>query len=426
MEHAAEIRAHLFSLAARGIKYDLERMAKAASRCGNPQNTYPSFHIAGTNGKGSTCVYLESALRHCGIKTGLFMSPHLVNFEERFMVNGRPIAEATWLAVYHDLQSIIEEFAFTFFEATTLMAFEIFKRENVEWVVFETGLGGRLDATNVVVPRVSVITRIAMDHIEYLGNNIMSIAAEKLGIAKKGVPLVMARPAEEEVRALAKSRCRDLGSACTFVSEDEADAYTFDAEGAEFRRQGENYRVNLRGDFQISNAVTALHALTVAGFRDHRRIAEGLRSARLPGRFHVESIRNRTVVFDVGHNPNAAEAFCSSLQSRFKGKTVCFVLGIMKDKDSAGMLAQYARAARRFIFTAPATERAATPEVLRAAVPAGFSGECRTSPNVGAAVEMAFEGREEIICIAGSFFTVGEGMLRLGIEPYQGVLPFSK
>jgi dihydrofolate synthase/folylpolyglutamate synthase len=420
MEQGSEIRAHLFSLAARGIKYDLERMATAASRCGNPQNSYPSFHVAGTNGKGSTCAYLESALRHCGIKTGLFMSPHLVNFEERFMVNGRPIAEATWCAVYRDLQPIIEEFGFTFFEATTLMAFELFKREKVEWVVFETGLGGRLDATNVIVPRVSVITPIAMDHMEYLGNSILSIAAEKLGIVKKGVPLVMARPADEGVCALAVARCRERGSACTLVSAEEADACAFDDAGAAFRRRGENYRINLRGDFQIVNALTALHALKAAGFGDHRLIAEGLRCARLPGRFQVETIRSRTVVFDVGHNPNAAEAFCASLQSRFKGKSISFVLGIMKDKDSSGMIAQYANAAQRLIFTAPETERAATPEVLRAAVPTGFSGECRTSPDVGSAIETAFTGSEEIICVAGSFFTVGEGMRWLGIEPYQG------
>ena len=418
MEQGPEIRKHLFSLAARGIKYDLARMAMAAARCGNPQQAYPSFHVAGTNGKGSTCAYIESALRHCGIRTGLFTSPHIVNFEERFMVNGRPVAESVWLPVYRDLQPVIEEFGFTFFEATALMAFEIFKREKVEWVVFETGLGGRLDATNVVVPRVSVITRVAMDHMEYLGHDLASIAGEKLGIAKKNVPLVFAAPEGSAVRALADARCGEIGTSCEFVSGEEAEACAFGPDGAAFRWEGGAYRINLRGDFQIVNALTALHALKAAGFTDAPRVAEGLREARLPGRFQVETVRGRTVVFDVGHNPNAAEAFCNSLQSRFRGKSLSLVLGVMKDKDIAGMMAQYARVAHRLILSAPATERAARPDVLRALVPPEFLGECAISPNVGAAVDAAFQGTEEVICIAGSFFTVGEAMGYLGIKPY--------
>jgi len=178
MTNAGDIRTHLFSLATRGIKYDLDRMRHAALMCNNPQDQYSSFHVAGTNGKGSTCAFLESVLRSCGKKTGLFTSPHLVRFEERFMINGRPIGEALWLAVYEDLRPTIDEQELTFFEATTLMAFELFLREKVEWAVFETGLGGRLDATNVVVPRVSVISRLALDHKEYLGNDLVSVAGK--------------------------------------------------------------------------------------------------------------------------------------------------------------------------------------------------------------------------------------------------------
>ena len=155
------IRTRLFSLNARGIKYDLDRMVAAAASAGDPQRAYPSLHVAGTNGKGSTCVYLESCLRQCGFRTGLFMSPHLVDFEERFLIDGRPVHDSAWMESYERLQPVIDAMRLTFFEAATLMAFDLFKRLRVEWAVFETGLGGRLDATNIVVPAASVITRLA-------------------------------------------------------------------------------------------------------------------------------------------------------------------------------------------------------------------------------------------------------------------------
>ncbi len=420
MDRGAAVRNHLFSLTARGIKYDLERMAAAAEACGNPQNAYPCFHVAGTNGKGSTCSYLESALRSCGHKTGLFTSPHLIRFEERFAINGRPIDETVWLEAYHGLQPVIEKLRLTFFEASTLLAFEIFKRQNVEWAVFETGLGGRLDATNILIPRVSIITRIAMDHMEYLGNDLLLIAAEKLGIVKQNVPLVMAEPALEAIRSLAVKRCEESGSPCHLVAAADASSRVIDSKGASFTWDNTRFRINLAGDYQVVNALLALSALKAAGFGDKRTIAKGLEKAWLPGRFHVIAVRNRpTAVFDVGHNPDAVQAFCRSLQNRFTGKPVCFVIGIMKDKDIAGMMRQYAALARRFICTAPATERAARPEDISARVPREFSGECRAVHGVAAAVETAFKGPEEIVCIAGSFFTVGEAMVYLNIDPYK-------
>jgi dihydrofolate synthase / folylpolyglutamate synthase len=417
MKRAAEIKNHLFDLATRGIKYDLARMAEAVNRCGNPQQAYPSFHVAGTNGKGSVCAYLESALRHCGIRTGLFTSPHLVDFEERFMINGRPIAESIWLRVYDDLQPVIEDFAFTFFEATALLAFEIFKREKVEWAVFETGLGGRLDATNVVVPRVAVITRLAMDHREFLGDTLASIAGEKLGIVKRGVPLVMAKPDIPDVADLAIRRCTDNDSPCTFV-DDVSVSRAVDLDGVSFTWDNLQFRANLRGGYQVQNAIVALNALKAAGFESGSSIKEGVRAARLPGRFQVECIRGKTVVFDVGHNPNAAENFCSAFCERFTEKNVCMVLGIMKDKDFAGMLPHYARIARHLLLAAPATVRAAQPESLHAALPKDFSGACSIAPSIAEAISLAMSGPEEIVCAAGSFYTVGEAMTALGMRPY--------
>lgn len=421
MERGREIRKHLFSLVTRGIKYDLDRMRSAALACNSPQNAYPCFHVAGTNGKGSICAYLESTLRTCGYSTGLFTSPHLVRFEERFMIDGTPVSEAMWLDVYSDLQSTIEKFRLTFFEASTLIAFEIFRRENVQWAVFETGLGGRLDATNVVMPAVSVISRIAMDHMDYLGSDLVSIASEKLGIAKSGVPLIVAKPERETIRALVAKRCNETGTSCRFVTKTEAHRCSIDSEGASFIWEGNPYRINLRGEYQVVNALLALCALKTAdaGFNDHQTIMKGFENAWLPGRFQTVTIHNRNVVFDVGHNPDAAKVFCRSLGKFSKVKSICFVLGIMKDKDIAGMMAHYATVAGRFICTAPATERAASPETLQKCIPEVFKGTTLVTPTVAAAIEQAFKSPENLICIVGSFFTVGEAMEYLHVDPWK-------
>lgn len=419
MERCAEIRKHLFSLVTRGIKYDLERMISAAEVCGNPQNAYPCFHVAGTNGKGSICAYLDSGLRSCGYRIGLFASPHLVRFEERFLIDGIPMGEAVWLDVYSDLQSAIEKFRLTFFEASTLMAFEIFRRRKVQWAVFETGLGGRLDATNVVVPAVSVISRIAMDHMDYLGTDLASIASEKLGIVKPGIPLIMAKSENRAINALAAKRCEETGTSCRFVDKTDCADCRIDSEGASFIWKNNRYRVPLRGEYQVVNALLALNALDVAGIKKQQAIALGLEKTWLPGRFQAMTIRNRGVIFDVGHNPDAARAFCRSLGRISKGKSICFVLGIMKDKDIAGIMAHYSAVASRFVCTAPATERAAAPEVLQKNIPGVFKGTCSMAATVAGAIESAFKSTEDIICIAGSFFTVGEAMEYLKIDPYN-------
>jgi len=421
MERGEEIRQHLFSLSSRGIKYDLDRMLSAVEACGNPQKAYPCFHVAGTNGKGSVCSYLESCLRRCGFKTGLFTSPHLVCFEERFMINGAPVNESLWLTVYRDVQTEIDRFRLTFFEASTLIAFEIFRREKIGWAVFETGLGGRFDATNVVVPAVSVITRVAMDHMEYLGGDLASIAGEKLGIAKRGVPLVMFEPESAVIKAFAVKHCEKTGASCRFVNKAEAAGCVVDADGASFRFDGRNYRINLPGEFQVANALLALAALKAAGTSGMpaAALARGFADARLPGRFQTLFVRNRLTVFDVGHNPDAASALCRSLRERFKKQSICLVLGIMKDKDMAGMMEHYVTVARRIICTAPATERAAAPETLKNMVPGTFNGGLSAVSTVAAAVEEAFESKEDIVCIAGSFFTVGEAMEYLNLDPYK-------
>ena len=420
MTASEEIARHLFSLTARGIKYDLKRMKRAAARLGNPEYASPCFHVAGTNGKGSVCAYLETMLRRAGLKTGLFTSPHLVRFEERFMINGLPVEPRAWVEVYLALKPVIDEMQLTFFEASALMAFELFKRERVEWAVYETGLGGRLDATNVVVPRVSIITSVDIDHQELLGNDLLSIAGEKLGIVKHRTPLVMALPRDAGVRDSALIYALRNETTVSFVDDREAvDQMVPGHGGISFVWHGQRFAAGINGDYQVQNALLALNGLKAAGFMDLTAMGKGLGDTRLPGRFQIVETRGKTVVFDVGHNAQAVSRFCAAFAGRFERERVCCVIGIMKDKDIAAMMPHFARISAHLILTAPAIDRAASPETLLNALPADYAGSAAGVAELSKAVETAFAGNEEIVCIAGSFHTVGEAMVILGIEPYQ-------
>jgi dihydrofolate synthase / folylpolyglutamate synthase len=418
METSEQISRRLFSRTTHGIKLGLERMRSASESIGNPHKEYKSFHVAGTNGKGSVCAYLESCLRGLGFKTGLFTSPHILAFEERFILNGKPVASNAWVEVYKDLEKVIEERELTFFEAATLIAMELFKREKVDWAVFETGLGGRLDATNILRPKVAVITKLAMDHMQYLGNDLESVAREKLGIVKRGVPLVMAEPQEPSVRKLALGWCLQNASRCQFVSATSALEAGTNAAGSWFTYHKQKFEVPLAGDYQILNALVAIKTLVTAGFNNFETIARGIGSTHLPGRFQTAEVRGETVVFDVGHNPNAAQSFVETLSAVFPEKSVCIVTGIMKDKDAAGIFEQYCKKASRIVLTRPNIDRSSETGELRMKIPDWYKGEIVEVQNVGEAVESALSSSYDIVGIVGSFYTVGEGMEKLGVTPY--------
>ncbi len=419
MDSASRIAERLFSRTTQGIKLGLERMQTAADRLHNPQSSYPSLHVAGTNGKGSVCAYLESCLRGMGFKTGLFTSPHIVDFEERFMVGGKVVSGGQWVDVYRDLEPTIEDLGLTFFEASTLIAFELFKRENVDWAVFETGLGGRLDATNILFPNVSVVTRIAMDHMVYLGTDLLSIAGEKLGIVKHGVPLVMAKPDDRDVRRRALGWCLQKKTRCEFVPISLARHIQYTVGKPSFVYHNREFDLPLAGRYQVENALVAIRTLVVAGFKDIEVIAKGIRSTFLAGRFQIVHTLGKTVVFDVGHNPDAAQSFVDTLALLFPDSAVCIVTGIMKDKDAADILERYCKKASRIILTRPNIDRSADTASLRSSVPAWFEGPVLEVQKVSGAVEKAFESPEEVVCVVGSFYTVGEAMKGMGISPYR-------
>ena len=419
METSAEISNRLFLRTTQGIKLGLDRMLAAAAKIGNPQNSFKSFHVAGTNGKGSVCSYLESCLRGMEFSTGLFTSPHIIDFEERFIIGGRPVSSNAWVNVYQDLESVIEEFELTFFEASTLICFELFKREKIEWAIFETGMGGRLDATNVLMPHVSVIAKIAMDHMSFLGSDLESIAREKLGIAKPQTPLVMIEPDEQAIRKLALDLCLQNRAACTFVSDDMATNVEYARGCFRFDCLDRTFEPRLAGRHQVLNALAAICALKMAGLGNVDAIAAGIRSATLPGRFQINQIKGKTVVFDVGHNPDAAESFAKTLRATYPDSSVCIATGIMKDKDFAGVLKWYCSVASRLLLASPHVERSASTVELRANVPRQFSGVVFETKSVAVAADIALASPEDIVCIVGSFHTVAEGMMALGQRPYD-------
>ncbi len=416
MPRADEIRQNLFSRTGYGIKYDLERMVKAADQCDNPQNAFKSFHIAGTNGKGSTCTFLDAMLRGAGYKTGLYTSPHIVDFEERFQIDGKPVSEDVWIEVYSDLKSVIESFELTFFEATTLMAFEMFKRQKVLWAVIETGLGGRLDATNIVKPVVSVICAIDIDHKDYLGNTIEEIAYEKCGIIKDATPVVMLENSNLSVMEQAYAICKKKNTTLTVICPGQSVFYEHETGMTVCDTAGAKVSVPMKGIFQIANLQLAINAFRLSGMMLSPGSIKTLSETILPGRFQVIKHSYKTLILDVGHNPQASSMLVTEIQKRFADNSICMVIGIMKDKDYQSMIRNYSTVADRIIFTQPDLPRAASVEILESCI--NDATVYISKKTIAEACEEAINGPEDIVCITGSFHTVGEACVALGIMLY--------
>lgn len=411
---------------AAAAKFDLENITILAERLGRPDRAYPSAHIAGTNGKGSTAAFLESILRCAGFRTGLNTSPHLEKINERICVNGEEISDDAFAETFTRIQALNEELLAagrlrahpTYFECVTAMAFEYFARARVEFGVFEVGLGGRLDATNILTPVVSVITRVDFDHENFLGHSLAEIAAEKAGILKPSVPLILA---EQRPEALEVIRARAGELTCPVVETTAA----FRVEKERMENGCSRARVTevesgwslelvprLPGKFQIQNSLNAVAAARYLQKRGYHlsddAITQGIAEAVWPGR--LEKLQSSPdVYFDGAHNPSAARELTAFLEQNLAGRRVWLVFGALRDKavdEIAGVL--FAHAAE-VIFTQPRTTRAISVAQL-AEITSHHAAHFAVIPEPEAALEYALDGAaaNDAIVVAGSLYLVGQ------------------
>jgi dihydrofolate synthase/folylpolyglutamate synthase len=441
---------YLLGLERFGMVLDLGVIRHLLQLLGNPERRLAAVHVGGTNGKGSTAAFLEGLLRAAGHRVGLYTSPHLVRFEERIRVDAREVDEADVVRLVAELRALLEAHPVpapaggrtpTFFEFTTAIAFAHFARAGVDYAVIEVGLGGRLDATNVLAPRVSIITNIDLDHTAQLGSTLEAVAREKLGIVKPRTPLVTAerRPellvrfveacaaAEAPLQVLAECGARGgLGAArpCVERFTDGRIAYRG------LRLRLEDLRLGLAGAHQADNAGLALLAAECLGEgalpADEGGTARALAGTRWPGRLEQVSERPK-VLLDGAHNPAGARALARALREEYRYGRLVLVASVMADKDVEAMMAVLAPLADVVVATRAAVARAADPERLaeaaRAATGAGrvvpLRGAPRprvlTAPGLPAALELALgeAGPDDLVLVTGSLYAVGEARARL-------------
>jgi dihydrofolate synthase/folylpolyglutamate synthase len=417
---------YLYGLQQHGMKFGLDNIRRLMSIFGNPQLAFRAVHVAGTNGKGSTSAMIESILRTSGVRTGLFTSPHLLSFTERIRINGREITEEEVISLAEEVRSAageIDDFSPTFFEVVTTMAFLHFRNSGVEWAVSETGLGGRLDATNVIVPEVSVITRIGLDHCDFLGRTLREIAGEKAGIIKAGVPVVSADQDAEAADVVAEKSAEKGSELFSFGKEFTAGLISESLDGITFHYSGsgtfQDLRVPLAGDFQMVNASLAVKAAEVLFSRFpglHADVQKGLADVRWPGRLELVK-DDPPMLIDGAHNPQAAVVLSKNLKKIAlpKYKRIILVMGAMGDKDVEGLIEPLLPLAAEVLFAAPAYGRAASPERLAAAA-AKMGHASIVAPGVAEAILKAEELWQpgDLIVITGSFYTIGEAKEFLG------------
>jgi len=406
---------YLFGLQKHGIKFGLNSTNNLLTRLGNPHRSLRCIHIAGTNGKGSTAAMLSSMLRKHGVRVGLYTSPHLVRFTERFRIDEREVGTDRILAIFEKVRKQIDDREPpTFFEVVTAMALLLFAEEKVEWAVIETGMGGRLDATNVIHPRVSVITNVTFDHQEYLGCTLSSIAREKAGIIKEEVPVVTG-VTQPLVHGVLTATCQRKRAVLYRLGKE------FKARrrpGGAARYQGLKWdwpslELSLPGVHQVRNAALALAVLEVLEeggdfYIDSGAVELGLSAVHWPARLEILG-RRPLILLDGAHNPQGAESLRDALRNCFTYQKLHLVMGIMEDKDIAGIFRRLLPLAETVIFTQPRYSRAAKADRLRQlAMP--FTGNHYVIPDVAEAIQQAgrFAGPDDLICITGSLYFAGE------------------
>ncbi len=443
---------YLYNLQKYGIKFGLDNIRRFTQAFDQPYTSYSSIHVGGTNGKGSTSALIASILKNAGFRVGLFTSPHIVSFTERIKVNGEEITEHEVIELTEVMRDVVarsEGFSPTFFEVVVMMAFLYFERKQVDVAVFEVGMGGRLDATNIITPLVSVITNIDYDHKEFLGDTLKEIAHEKAGIIKGGVPIVTSSQ-EREAMEVIKKKARENNATLhkfgeefwSFLKKETISEICFDYHSKN-SLEISDITLPLAGEYQMHNASVAIKAATIAldclRFDVARKQKDGIVSvirdglAEIHWQGRLEMIReNPPIMIDGAHNPAAALALSKALKRNFlvHYRSIILVLGIMGDKDARGIMEPLLPLASEVILTAPGYSRAATPENLSGiAASLGFF-HLRIARTVKDAIEMAISiaesgfrngklnpnavlpqadrNQKSLILVTGSFYTIGE------------------
>lgn len=401
---------YLYSLTGGGIKLDVTRIKKTLDCIGNPHTQFKSIHIAGTKGKGSVSTFLYSCLKEEEYSVGIYTSPHLINFNERIKVNDIDISDNEIISLVQFIKEKTDEKHIepTFFEFTTALAFLYFKNKNIDIAVIEVGLGGRLDATNVITPLLSVITTIGIDHTEFLGNTIEQIAYEKSGIIKRNIPIVVSEN-ESNVIDVISEIARQNNSSLFQVEKD----ITYEKiKDKHFQTKGivnDEFEISLDGDFQIKNAVTAILALNIlnnkCGFKVLlNSIKQGLKKAYIPGR--LEQIGN--ILLDGAHNTSAMKAIAEYLK-KFDKKFI-IILGIKEGKDIDEMISIIAPYSKKFILTNSSFKPINLDILEKSVINHGL--DCFKLPNLENAIKYAKEiaEKDELILITGSLYLVGDAL----------------
>ena len=413
MDSYSETLNRIYNLRGGVIDLRLDRMDQALSLFDHPEKKFPSFHIAGTNGKGSTAAILHSILSQAGYRVALYTSPHLVSFTERIRIGDEEIAPNEVVALADEIwgRTTAGKVSLTFFEFVTVMGFVYFARHRIDVAVIEVGLGGRLDATNLVKPLVSLISTISKDHEAYLGSDLLSIAREKGGIIKEGVPVVCgALPSE--VAALLKNIADEHNAPAYFFGRD----FTFSLKNRDlFDYTGVKWRLNsvdvaLRGTHQKRNAALALSALEIVAQDfpvNEAALREGLKTVRWPGRFEI--IQDRpTVILDGAHNGEGVKALVEEIENFRKQRKVKLLFASMEDKDWHLMLESFSEVADEIVLTRVNMERCADPHRLAAQLGGKITN--LVIEDSRSALEYVLDRAEynDIILVAGSLYLLGE------------------
>ncbi len=428
---------YLFGLQRFGIKLGLDNIRVLLNNLGNPHLRLPAVHIAGSNGKGSTAAFLTSILRQAGLRVGLYTSPHLVDFSERIQVNGVPIPTAEVIRWTEYIREVLvkmgegdalrrhgtpgvpprefdpREATITFFEFTTAMAFLHFRKAQVDLAVLESGMGGTLDATNVIDPLLCLITSISIEHQQYLGKTLIQIAGEKAGIIKPQRPLLTSA-VQPRVISLLRQKCLEVQSPFLAWKKDFS-ARKVGPQVVNFQGRSHRWKrlhLGLAGEHQVANASLALAAaevLTEAGYPiQETHVRQGLADVRWPGRLELAE-GSPQILLDGAHNPGATRVLKKALQAEFPRRHLILVMGVMADKNISQMMADLVPLADLLILTRPQMDRAASLDLLRTHA-APFQKPTLGIAEVSKAVEnaLAAAGEEDLIVVTGSLFTVGE------------------